>query len=57
VQFLLFVNVLKFEKGDWGLVLKFGSINMIEKIDLIHVSLHFIATHTIQSFVQRENLD
>jgi hypothetical protein len=29
---------------------------MIEEIDLIPISLSFIATHTIQSFTQRENL-
>lgn len=44
-----FIN--KFERGDWGLVLRVGSIIMIEEIDLIPISLCFIATHTIQSFM------
>jgi len=30
---------------------------MIEEIDLIPISLSFIARHTIQSFTQRENLE
>ncbi len=50
-----FIN--KFERGDWGLDLRVGLIIMIEEIDLIPISLCFIATHTIRSFMQRESLE
>ncbi len=50
-----FIN--KFERGDWGLDFRVGLINMIEDIDLIPITLCFIATHTIRSFMRRESLE
>jgi len=42
----------KFEKSDWSFVLKVGATTMIEQIDPFPLDPHFVATHSIQSFIQ-----
>jgi hypothetical protein len=41
----------KFEKGDWGFVLKVGATTVIQPIDPFFISLCFVATHAIQNFI------
>ncbi len=37
----------KFERGDWGLVIRVGVNIIIEHIDPFPLLLHFVPTHTI----------
>jgi len=46
----------KFEKGDWSFVLRVGTTTMIEHIDVFAFDHHFVATHSIQSFIQQQYL-
>jgi hypothetical protein len=47
----------KFERGNWEFLLRVGAIIAIEQIDLFHVYLQFVPTHSILDFMQRENLE
>jgi hypothetical protein len=46
----------KFEKGDCSFVFRVGATTIIEQIDPFPLYLHFVVTHSIHSFIQRENL-
>lgn len=43
--------------GDWGFVLRVGTTTVIEPIDPFPISLHFVATHSIQTFMQGSDLE
>ncbi len=47
----------KFKRGDWGLVIRVGVNITIKHIDSFPRLLHFVLTHTIQKFIERENLE
>ncbi len=40
----------KFEKGDWGFVLRVGATTVIKPIDPFLINLYFVATRAIQNF-------
>jgi len=46
----------KFERGDWGLVIRVGVSTIIKYIDPFLILLHFVPTCTIHEFIQNENL-
>jgi hypothetical protein len=41
----------KFEKRDWGFVLRVGATTIIKPIDPFLISLCFVAIHAIQNFI------
>ncbi len=47
----------KFEKSDWGFLLRVGATIVIEKIDAFLLYLWFVPTHNIQCFMQRQDLE
>jgi len=47
----------KFERGDWGLVIRVGVSTINKYIDPFHMLLHFVPTRTIHEFVQNKNLE
>jgi hypothetical protein len=42
----------KFEKDDWSFFLKVGANTIIDHIGPFLLNLHFVAAHSIQSFIQ-----
>ncbi len=46
----------KFEKGDWSFVLKVEATTLIKHINPFLLDVCFVVTHSIQSFIQQQDL-